>query len=222
MAQTTVLVMGATGAVGSEVIRQCVNDARISSVAALTRRPLTLKHEKLREIVHEDFLDYSPLIDEFGEIDICYCALGVSQVQVGDPKLYTTITRDYVVKAAQALKAANSEIMFVFVSGAGADASESSGVLWRKVKGETENRLREVLHDRLIIVRPAYIYPIHPRENAPWQERIWSPFYHLKTVMPRFVTDTVEVARAMLELSLSDAPQRLVSNTDLKRWAKGP
>jgi len=214
-----VLVMGATGAVGSEVVRQCVQDSRIERVVALTRRPITEKHPKLSELLHEDFFDYSTLLEEFSEIDICCCALGVSQVQVRDPQLYATITRDYVVNAALALKQANPEIVFVFVSGAGADATERSSVLWRKVKGETENRLREVLHDQLIVLRPAYIYPIRPRENAPWQERIWSPFYRLKKFMPRFVTDTVEVARAMVNASVADERPGMVGNLDLAGWA---
>ena len=147
MISARVLVMGATGAVGSELVRQCIKDDRIEYVVAFTRRPLQESHSKLKVIVRDDFLNYDDLTEELSEIDICYCALGVSQVQVRDPKLYTAITRDYVLAAARALKSANPDIRFCFVSGAGADASEKSGTLWRRVKGETENRLRELLGD---------------------------------------------------------------------------
>lgn len=103
MSAARVLILGATGAVGSELVRQCVADERIEHIVALTRRPLQESHAKLSVIVREDFLDYSDLGDELSEIDICYCALGISQVQMPDPTQYTLITRDYVVAAAAAL-----------------------------------------------------------------------------------------------------------------------
>ena len=216
---TRVLVMGATGAVGAELVRQCILDERIESVVALARRPLKEAHPKLKVIVHDDFLNYTELTEELSEIDICYCALGVSQVQVSDPKQYTLITLDYVVAAAKALKSANPEARFCFVSGAGTDASERSSTLWRRVKGQAENRLREVYEDQLCVFRPAYIHPLRPREKAQWQDKIWSMFYHLKPIMPQLVTDTVEVARAMINVSLADEMPKVVHNRELKDWA---
>ena len=50
--------MGATGAVGAELVRQCIKDERIESVVALSRRPLKDSHSKLKVIVREDFLNY--------------------------------------------------------------------------------------------------------------------------------------------------------------------
>lgn len=220
MPQTRVLVMGATGAVGSELVRQCICDERIESVVAITRRLLKESHQKLTVIVREDFLSYADLMEELSEIDVCYFALGVSQVQVSDPKQYTLITLDYVVAAAKALKSANPEARFCFVSGAGADATEKSSTLWRRVKGQAENRLREIFGEQLCIFRPAYIHPIHPREKAQWQDKIWSLFYSLKSVMPRFVTDTVEVSKAMINVSFAEEMPKMVRNAELREWSE--
>ncbi|MBL0061112.1 MAG: NAD(P)H-binding protein [bacterium] len=214
-----VLVMGATGAVGAELVRQCVKDERIESVVALSRRPLKDSHSKLKVIVREDFLNYSDLAEELSEIDVCCCALGVSQVQVPDPKQYTLITLDYVVAAAKALKSANSDVRFCFVSGMGADESEKSSVLWRKVKGQAENRLREIFGNQLCIFRPAYIHPIHPREKQMWHEYFWKPFFGLKRFMPQFVTDTVEVSKAMINVSFADEMPKMVHNAELRTLA---
>ncbi len=216
---TRVLVLGATGAVGAELVRQCVLDERIDGVVAITRRSLKDSHPKLRVIMREDFLSYADLAEELSEIDICYCALGVSQVQVPDPKQYTLVTLDYVVAVASALKSANPDARFCFVSGAGTDATEKSSTLWRRVKGQAENRLREIFGEQLCIFRPAYIHPIHPREKAQWQDKIWSLFYYLKPIMPQFVTDSVEVARAMINTSFADEMPKMVHNTELKVWA---
>ncbi len=220
MLRSRVLVMGATGAVGAELVRQCVKDERIEGVVALTRRPLKEAHPKLKVIVREDFLNYSDLVEEFSEIDICYCALGVSQVQVPDPKQYTLVTLDYVVAAASALKEANPEARFCFVSGMGADESEKSSVLWRKVKGQAENRLREIFGNQLCVFRPAYIHPIQPREKQMWHEYFWKPFFGLKRFMPQFVTDTVEVSKAMINVSFADEMPGMVRNAELKLSAK--
>jgi uncharacterized protein YbjT (DUF2867 family) len=214
-----VLVMGATGAVGAELVRQCVKDERIEHVTALSRRPLKEQHPKLNVLLREDFLNYSDLAEEFSEIDVCYCALGVSQVQVPDLKQYTLVTFDYVVAAASALKVANPEARFCFVSGAGTDATEKSSTLWRRVKGQAENRLREIFGDQLCIFRPAYIHPIRAREKAQWQDKIWTPFYYLKPLMPMFVTDTVEVSRAMINASLADELPKMFHNRELNVWA---
>ncbi len=219
MLRNRVLVMGATGAVGAELVRQCIKDERIESVVALSRRPLKDSHSKLKVIVREDFLNYADLAEELSEIDVCYCALGVSQVQVPDPKQYTLITLDYVVAVAKALKAANPEARFCFVSGAGTDSSEKSSTLWRRVKGQAENRLREIFGEQLCIFRPAYIHPIHPREKAQWQDKIWSLFYSLKSAMPQLVTDTVEVSKAMINVSFADEMPKMVRNAELKEWA---
>ena len=216
---TRVLVMGATGAVGAELVRQCIKDERIEGVVALSRRPLKEAHPKLKVIVREDFLNYTDLAEEFSEIDICYCALGVSQVQVPDPKQYTLVTLDYVVAAASALKEANPEARFCFVSGAGTDATERSSTLWRRVKGQAENTLREIFGEQLCIFRPAYIHPIHPREKAQWQDKIWSLFYYLKPIMPQLVTDSVEVARAMINVSFGDEMPGMVRNAELRTLA---
>lgn len=219
MLEPRVLIMGATGAVGSELVRQCIVDERIATVIALSRRPLTESHSKLRVILREDFLNYADLAEEFSEIDVCYCALGVSQVQVRDPKLYTEVTRDYVVSAARALKVANPDVRFCFVSGAGTDATEKSSTLWRRVKGQTENQLRGIFGNQLCIFRPAYIHPIRAREKMQWQDNIWTPFYYLKPLMPMFVTDTVEVSRAMINASFADELPGMLHNADLKEWA---
>ena len=46
-----VMVTGPTGAVGSEVLRQCLADPEVASVLAVSRRPLDLWHEKLRTVL---------------------------------------------------------------------------------------------------------------------------------------------------------------------------
>lgn len=62
-----VIIAGATGFVGTELIKQCLRDTKITSVIALVRRamppPEDTEHgtdaSKLRTVVLEDFRQYS-------------------------------------------------------------------------------------------------------------------------------------------------------------------
>ena len=77
-----VLVSGATGLAGSEVVRQCFLDPEIEEVVALARRPLADSHAKLTLVVHENFLDYSAIKDALARCDAWLWCLGIAQSRV--------------------------------------------------------------------------------------------------------------------------------------------
>ena len=135
------IITGVTGVAGSETVRQALLDSRITRVTAISRRSISLQHEKLRVIVIKDFLDYSPIINDLKDHDACLWCLGVSQNQVGSDEEYHTITYEYAMAAAEALLSVNPNIIFGFVSGMGADSTEKSKTLFARVKGKTENAL---------------------------------------------------------------------------------
>ncbi|HLX11205.1 MAG TPA: NAD(P)H-binding protein, partial [Bacteroidota bacterium] len=74
-----ILITGATGMVGEEVVRQAILDPGIDRITALVRRPLELSHAKLEVVVHSDFLRYDGLTDLFRKCDACLWCLGISQ-----------------------------------------------------------------------------------------------------------------------------------------------
>src|SRR6185436_11930747 len=111
-----IIVTGATGTTGSEVIRQAILDKEIHRIVALARKPLDLKDDKLSVIPHQDYLDYSSLNNLFAGSNAIIWCLGVSQFQVSKEQ-YSIITHDYTISAAKAALKANPSISFVFVSG---------------------------------------------------------------------------------------------------------
>ena len=108
-----IIVTGATGMAGAEVIRQAIADNDIHEIIALVRRPLAILHPKITTVIHQDFLNYDAVMDYFKDCDACIWCLGISQLQVSKEQ-YVVITYDYTIAAAKAMLAINPKYSFCF------------------------------------------------------------------------------------------------------------
>ena len=54
---------------------------------------------------------------------------------------YTRLTYDLTLTAARTMAAANSRMVFCYVSGVGTDSTERGRTVWARVKGKTENAI---------------------------------------------------------------------------------
>jgi uncharacterized protein YbjT (DUF2867 family) len=190
------LVLGSTGVVGDAILREALPDDRIDAVFAVTRRPLTLTHPKLHPVVHRDFSDFAPLAPILAQVDAVLCALGISWYQVKDEAEYRQITHDYVLACARTASVANPAVRFCFVSGGGASATSSQA--WARIKAETEKDLEATFGSRLTVFRPGYIFPTDGRGTPYWGDTLSRPFMPLRRFLPKYITDSREVARAVL------------------------
>jgi uncharacterized protein YbjT (DUF2867 family) len=190
------LVLGSTGVVGDAIVRDALRDPRITAVTAVARRPLKHSHDKLRTVVIDDFSDFQPLASVLGDADAVLCALGLSWYQAGGEARYRQITHDYVMACARVAAVANPSIRFYFVSGHGASAASSQA--WARIKAETEQDLTATFGSRLHVFRPGYIHPAYGRETSYWGDAVMRPFLPLRSFMTRYITDSAEVARAVL------------------------
>ncbi|MDZ7635208.1 MAG: hypothetical protein U5L72_12585 [Bacteroidales bacterium] len=71
-----VIITGATGMVGEGVLLVCLDNPAISNVLIINRKPLGITHPKLKEIIHEDFHDLSPVAEQLAGYDACFFCLG--------------------------------------------------------------------------------------------------------------------------------------------------
>src|SRR5258708_2739636 len=92
------LVVGATGLVGGEVLKLALEDARVSQVIAITRRPVAV-HPKLENHV-VDF-DALPPDAPWWAVNAAICALGTTTRQTQSKKEYRKIDIDYPVAIAR-------------------------------------------------------------------------------------------------------------------------
>jgi nucleoside-diphosphate-sugar epimerase len=214
-----IIVFGATGDIGSECVRQAIEDKNIEHITVITRRPLDkdITSDKLNIVIHTDFLDYTPLLNLFENHQGCIWALGVSQNSVNEAD-YIKITHDYTLAAANAISRVNPQMRFVFVSGMGADSTEQSRFLFGRIKGKTENDLiKEGGLEQLYTVRPAGVLLTETPSNKAWYQRAFTPImYVFKVIKPSWVITSTALARAILYIVKNGHHATLFENQDLK------
>ena len=216
-----VLLFGATGMVGQGVLRECLLDPGVRSVVTIGRSTTGQRHEKLREIVHEDFSDFSAIEPELSGFDACFFCLGVSSAGMTEEQ-YQRVTYDFTMAAAQTLARLNPGMTFIYVSGAGTDSTERGRTMWARVKGKTENALLRLPFKAAYMFRPGIIQPLHGIKSKTKSYRVFYAVTRpllpiLKSLFPRYVTTTEQVGRAMLKAARQGAPKPVLESQDINR-----
>jgi len=218
-----VILFGASGMVGQGVLRECLRDPRVTAVLAIGRTPTSDKHEKLRQIVHRDFTDFSPLETELTDADACFFCLGISSAGMSEAD-YRHVTFDFTLAAARTLAKVSPGLTFVYVSGTGTDSSAKGRSMWARVKGETENALLALPFKAAYMFRPGFIQPVHGVKS---RTRLYRVLYTIATPLfpvvkllsGKAAITSEDVGRAMIEAAARGAPKPLLENRDIKELA---
>jgi uncharacterized protein YbjT (DUF2867 family) len=214
-----VILFGATGMVGQGVLRECLLDASVESVLAVGRSPTGQRHAKLREIMHDNFLDYSAIEPQLAGYDTCFFCLGVSSVGMSEQR-YRHLTYDITMAAAKALSKLNPGMVFVYVTGRSTDSSEQGPLMWARVKGTTENDLLKLPFKAAYMFRPAGIQPLHGiRSRTAWVQALYVAAAPLLTLLnrvaPNYMTTTEQVGRAMIKVARDGYPKSVLESEDI-------
>jgi uncharacterized protein YbjT (DUF2867 family) len=216
-----VILFGATGMVGQGVLRECLLDPGIESVLAVGRNPLREQQPKLREILRNDFTDYSDIEPQLTGYDACFFCFGVSSVGM-EAERYRHLTYDVALAAAKTLSRLNPQMVFVYVTGRGTDSTEQGRLMWARVKGKTENDLLKLPFKAAYMFRPAGIQPLHGiRSKTAWVQAIYvgtAPLLSLlNRVAPKYMTTTEQVGRAMIKVAREGYPSAVLESEDINR-----
>ena len=214
-----VILFGASGMVGQGVLRECLAAPDVDEVLVVGRSALGVADPKLREIVHQDLFDYAAIEPMLSGYDACFFCLGVSAAGMDEPR-YTRLTHDLTLAAAGTLARLNPAMAFVYVSGAGTDASEQGRSMWARVKGRTENALRRLPFRAVYLFRPGFIEPAHGERS---KTRVYRLIYALsgplvpllRRLFPRQILSTVSIGRAMLSVARHGAPNAVLESADI-------
>jgi nucleoside-diphosphate-sugar epimerase len=209
-----VILFGATGMVGQGVLHECLGDARVERVLAITRRSSGRVDPKLRELVCTDLFAFDTSNENLREYSACFFCLGVSSAGMSEPD-YTRLTYDLTLGWARVLVRANPRMAFVYVSGAGTGGKS----MWAQVKGRTENELL-ALFPNAYMFRLAMLRPMHgERSQTRWTRISYALFRPLlplvRAMTPGWVITTEELGRAMIRAALQGAPKRVLESNDM-------
>ena len=196
-----VLLLGATGLVGSHVLDMALADPRVTAVTAPTRRPLPSRPGLSAPTVDFDALLQDPSI---WTADAVICALGTTLKTVGSRERFYQVDHDYPVEIARIAKAHGART-FVLNSAMGADVK--SLFFYSRVKGKTERDVIALGFERTVLVRPGLIKGPRP-EPRPMEQGAGRVLATLKPILPASMraNPAAAIARAMLEAAVSTAP----------------
>lgn len=151
MQYKTALVVGATGIVGKELVKQLCNNQSYKKVVVWVRHPITFTHPKLDiRIIDFDHIDQIPI----EPIDEIYCALGTTIKQAGSKAQFLKVDVEYPTAVGEwGQKAGVSS--FLLVSAPNAD--RNSTLFYLQAKGLVERELIEMPWHSLMIFHPPLI-----------------------------------------------------------------
>jgi uncharacterized protein YbjT (DUF2867 family) len=153
-AGSSAIVIGATGLVGSECVRQLAAHPGFERVTALARRalPSDLVAAKLKtELLDFDRLGARPEVFQATHL---FCALGTTIKEAGSQDRFRQVDFDYPLRAAELALAAGVR-HFLLVSSV--DANPVSRSFYLRVKGELEAAIEALGFRSVTVVRPSLL-----------------------------------------------------------------
>lgn len=214
------VITGATGMVGEGVLHECLAHPDVEQVLVINRRPGGVLHPKLKEIIHKDFFDLSPIEEQLKGYNACFFCLGVSSVGM-DEKEYEHLTYDLTMNVARTLIQFNPELTFCYVSGAGTDSTEKGSSRWARVKGKTENHLMQLGTGKHYMFRPGFMQPTKGLKNTKKLYVLFTWMYPvLRLLLPQYVTTLREQSLAMINAVLKGYGKSVIEVPDIVKLAK--
>jgi uncharacterized protein YbjT (DUF2867 family) len=205
----SVLVAGASGLVGAEVLDQLKGDPSVTRIVVIGRRPMPSLDPRIEaRVVNFDALEANA---DLLAVDQIICALGTTMKQAGSKEAFRRVDLEYPLALAR-LGLAHGARHFLLVSALGADAE--SRVFYTQVKGELENALRPLGYRSVTIVRPSLLLG---------KRKEFRPFERLAAIVGEVVPGRYrpvrarDVAKALVTSARKDEPGlRIIESEQIK------
>jgi hypothetical protein len=211
----SLIVAGATGMIGEGVLHECLLCDQIDRVLVVGRRSCETAHPKLRELIHQDFFDLTPLEEELAGYHACLFCVGASPLAKSEDE-YVKLTSTLAVTFAGAFSRRNPGGTFCYVSAKGADPSGESRQMWRRVKGRAENELRTVPLEGLYLFRPGIVRRTRGLDRAHWHYQAFDFLVPvLAKVLPDWVCTLRELGLAMIRAALRGYEKPILEVRDI-------
>jgi uncharacterized protein YbjT (DUF2867 family) len=179
--ELSLLLVGATGAVGQAVLRQALAEKRITRIVAPTRRPLEAEFAGNARLLNP-VIDFARLPEEaaWWKVDAVVCTLGTTIKVAGSQAAFAAVDRDLPIAFARLAREAGAT-RYALNSSLGASAR---GSFYLRTKAEAEQGIIDLGFASTTIVRPSLIDT--ERNEARPGEQVGLLFAHvLRPLIPR-------------------------------------
>jgi uncharacterized protein YbjT (DUF2867 family) len=151
MKKKSVILAGATGLVGNEILKMLIDHDQFDPITVLTRRPIS-DHESIIQLQ----VDFDHLNDhkELIRGDIVIIALGTTLEKAGSKEAFYKVDYTYCYEVAR-LARENEAHHLMLISSMGAD--ENSRIFYSRVKGELETAVQKLQYPVVSIFRPSLL-----------------------------------------------------------------
>jgi uncharacterized protein YbjT (DUF2867 family) len=146
------IILGSSGLIGSNLLTLLLENSNFESVKIFVRKILPIQHQKLIQIL-TNFEDLEAVKNEI-RADVIFSCLGSTRNKTPDLQQYRKIDHDYPIYfAEEGLKNGLSE--FHLISALGANSNSSN--FYTKMKGETEDAIKNLKIPSLYIYQPSFL-----------------------------------------------------------------
>ncbi|PKF86374.1 oxidoreductase [Bacillus sp. BA3] len=152
MINKTALILGATGVVGTQLVKQLSNSKIYSEIHLLTRREMKFTEPKCTGHV-VDFDNLSQYAYLFNVTDVFIC-LGTTIKKAKSKESFRKVDYDYIIEAAKMAKTSNVEKLLVITA---MGANSKSKFFYSRVKGDLEGTLQRLEMNTVHIFRPSLL-----------------------------------------------------------------
>ena len=211
----SILLLGATGLVGSHCLRLLANDPAFARVVVLTRRPLP--REQARGTIESQVVDFRDLAAHASlfRVEQVLCALGTTIRAAGSQERFRVVDYDYPLAAAR-LGLEYGATHYLLVSAVGANAR--SRIFYNRVKGELEDAVLGLPYRSVTIARPSLL--LGPRAEFRLGEQVAKRFAFLMPGKLKPV-DAHAVAATLVAAAKADAPgRRIIESSEIRGSAR--
>jgi uncharacterized protein YbjT (DUF2867 family) len=148
------IVIGATGAVGSALVRELLESPRCAMVTIVTRREIKKDDPKLRQHAADmDNLERDVLGLAAG-CDVAFCTMGIGQPRKVSPAELWKVDVEQASAFGRACRAAGVRQFSILTA---VEANAKSRMYYLKAKGTIEERLQSMGFPRVSCFRPSLI-----------------------------------------------------------------
>ncbi|PEZ84209.1 NAD(P)H-binding protein [Bacillus sp. AFS017274] len=213
MTNKTALILGATGLVGTQLVKELNNSKIYSEIHLLTRSEMKITDAKcIGHVV--DFDNLSNYADLFKVSDVFIC-LGTTIKKAKSKEAFRKVDYDYVIEAAKMAKTANVEKLLVITA---MGANSKSKFFYSRVKGDVEGTLQHLEVNTVHIFRPSLL--LGERKEFRAGEKIsglistFAKYFFVGPIRPYRAIEANKVAAAMYAAAQTTAKGYHFYNSD--------